>query len=147
MTQKPTIIRPMTLDDIPELAKLYRQFWNQPSNIQKMKTLLEKFLARDDYIFLSAIEDDKLIGSVMGIVCEQPYGECVPFLVLQNFVVDQDHRRKGVASLLLAEIENWGRAKGCGWCDLVSYACRKGACAFYLASGFSADSVGFRKTL
>ena len=48
------------------------------------------------------------------------------FLVLQNFIVDKDHRRKGVASLLLAEIENRAREKGYSWCDLVSSAIREG---------------------
>ena len=145
--QQSIIVRTMVLEDIPELAELYRQFWGQSSSVPKMTALLEKLLQRDDYIFLSAVEGNKLIGSVYGIVCECPYYICRPFLVLQNFIVDQDHRRKGVASLLLAELEDRAREKGCDHCDLVSYAVREGACSFYRARGFSTDTAGFRRLL
>ena len=139
-------VRSMVLEDIPELAELYRQFINQSSNVPEMTNVLKRLLTREDYIFLSAIEETKLIGSVQGIVCEQLYGIARPFLVVQNFIVDQDHRRKGVARLLLAELENRAIEKGCYHCDLITYANREEACSFYRASGFTAD-VGFRKPL
>ena len=52
-------VRPMILDDIPELAELYRQFWGQSSSISNMKELFERLLTRDDYCFLSAMEETK----------------------------------------------------------------------------------------
>ena len=143
---KSIIIRPMILEDIPELAELYRQFWNQSSDILKMVTLLERLLTREDYIFLSAIGENKLIGSVYGIVCEQPYGICQPFLVLQNLIVDQAHRRKGVANFLLATLEILAIEKGCYHCDLITDAHREEAIRFYLAHGFE-EHIGFRKRI
>jgi ribosomal protein S18 acetylase RimI-like enzyme len=140
----------MILDDVPELAELYRQFFNQPSHISRMTEILEILQTRNDYIFLVAVDGDKLVGSVMGIVCWHLYGCCYPFLVLQNFIVDQEHHRKGVASLLLAEIERRAIEKGCLWCDLISSASREAACGFYRDrgfSGFAEGTAGFRKTL
>jgi ribosomal protein S18 acetylase RimI-like enzyme len=141
------IVRPMILDDIPELAELYRQFWGHSSDVPKMIELMERLLPREEYIFLSAVEDGKLVGSVYGIVCEQPYGSCKPFLVLHCLIVDQDHRQKGVASLLFAELEYRAREKGCIHCDLITYADNEAACSFYRACGFPTDTAGFRKTL
>ena len=144
------IVRPMVLEDILELAELYRQFFNQSSHVPKMTEILERLLTRDDYIFLSAACGDKLVGTVMGIVCEHLYGNCAPFLVLQNFIVDQEHHRKGVGSLLLAEMESRAKEKGCLCCDLVSTTYRVGACRFYRDRGFDGiyeGTVGFRKLL
>ena len=146
--QSPSItVRPMVLEDIPELAELYRQFWNQSSSVPEMTNVLERILPREDYIFLSAVEGTKLIGSVQGIVCEQLYGIARPFLVLHSLVVDPCHRRKGVARLLLDGLESRAKAKGCYWCDLISYAHNEGACSFYRANGFYENTVGFRKPL
>jgi GNAT superfamily N-acetyltransferase len=141
----PIITRPMILDDIPELAELYRQYWDEPSEIPKMKEHFQRLLKRDDYIFLSAVEETQLIGTVMGIVCESLYGDCRPYLLIEDLIVDQHHRRKGVASWLLAELENWARKKGCRQALLVSEASREDARCFYLARGFPADNIGFKK--
>lgn len=140
------IVRPMVLEDIPELAELYRQFWDQSSDVPEMIKLMERLLTRDDYVFLSAVEGSKLIGSVYGIVCEIPYRHCRPFFVIQNVIVDEDHRRKGVASLLFDELEHRAREKGCIQCDLITNPFREAAVGFYQGRGFAAD-VGFRKPL
>ena len=81
------LIRPMISEDIPALAELYRQYWSEPSDVTKMHELFQKLLARDDYLLLSAVEENKLVGSVMGIVCEELYGDCRPFLLVEDLIV------------------------------------------------------------
>lgn len=46
-----------------------------------------------------------LVGSVMGVTCEELYGSCKPFLVLENMIVDRKYRNKGVGKALISEIE------------------------------------------
>jgi len=139
-------IRYLQLQDIPALAELYRQFWGESSNVEKMKEKFAQLREREDYILLSAVEGEKLCGSVMGIVCQELYGECAPFLVLENMVVDSAYRRGGVGKALLAELEKWAKAKGCRQIILVTEAYREDACGFYEAEGFHPTaSKGFKK--
>ncbi len=90
------IIREMITDDIPQLEQLYRQFWNAESCAETMNRQFTKLQKKDNYIFISAIENNKLFGSVMGILCEELYGDCKPFLVLENMIVDKNYRNKGI---------------------------------------------------
>jgi GNAT superfamily N-acetyltransferase len=146
------MIRKMIFEDIPSLAELYRQFWNVPSDVAKMEELFHRVQKQEEYVLLCAIEENNiegnnLIGTVMGIVCEELYGDCRPFLLIENLIVDQHHRRKGVGGLLLAELEKWARDKNCRQAILVSEASREDARSFYLARGFPPDSIGFKKKL
>ena len=141
------LVREMISEDIPQLAEIYRQFWGELSDIAKMETTFRTLKQRDTHIFLSAVENDELIGTVMGIVCEELYGACRPFLLIENLIVDKKHRRKGVARLLLAELENRARERGCWQMILVTEADRKDACAFYKVNGFQLNNAGFKKKL
>jgi len=38
---------------------------------------------------LSAVENSLLIGSAMGVICGELYGDCRPFLVLENMIVEK----------------------------------------------------------
>lgn len=58
-----------------------------------------------NYILLSALEENHLIGSVLGIICEELYGECKPFLLIEDLIVDHKYRRKGIGKALMTEIE------------------------------------------
>lgn len=140
-------IREMQFTDIPQLAELYRQFWGTPSNVQKMEMLFPVLQKKESHIFLSAVEGEKLVGTLMGIVCEELFGECQPFLVLENLMVDENHRRLGIAKSLLAQMETIARRRGCWQMILVTEADRSAACAFYHSAGFLPGITGFKKKL
>lgn len=140
-------VRNMELEDIEALAGLYRLFWNEPSNIFKMREQFLKLKETGMHIFLSAIEDGNLTGSVMGVVCEEIYGECRPFLVVENMVVDRSSRRKGVGNALLSELERQAKEKNCTQMILVTEADRQDACGFYEAYGFQQNNKGYKKKL
>ncbi|AGF56050.1 GNAT superfamily N-acetyltransferase [Clostridium saccharoperbutylacetonicum] len=107
------IIRKMQFEDIPRLAILYKQFWNENSNIKKMQKQFEKFQHYDTHILLCATEESKLIGSVMGIVCEELYGDCRPFLVIENMIIDKNYRKKGVGKALFLDLESIAKERNC----------------------------------
>jgi ribosomal protein S18 acetylase RimI-like enzyme len=133
-------IRDLQVEDIKSLSELYYQFWNENSDIQKMKTKFIKLHNDSTYIFLCAIENEKLVGSVMGIVCEELYGDCKPFLVIENMIVDKTCRKKGVGKTLFAELEKRAKDRDCTQIILVTETEREDACGFY-------ESVGFHPTM
>lgn len=132
-------IRYMIEEDIPQLSTLYEQFWGDKSDTEKMRTQYKKLLGAGTHIFLSAVDEGKLIGSVMGVICEELYGECRPFLVIENMIVDKNSRRTGAGRALLSELERRARERGCTQMILVTESNREDACGFYEALGFPKD--------
>ena len=101
----------LTDDDLAALAGLYKQFWGQDSCLERMRETFGRLKGDPRYIFLAVRSESRLIGSVMGIVCEELYGDCVPFMVVEDVIVDTDLRRQGIGSALLCELEKTGRGK------------------------------------
>jgi len=141
-------IRDLKAKDLRALSRLYYQFWSEESDIQKMKDKFAKLQKNESYIFLCADENERLIGSVMGVVCEELYGDCKPFLVLENMVVDKNCRQKGVGRALLAELERRAKARDCTQIILVTEIDRKDACGFYESAGFHPTAnKGYKKKI
>jgi ribosomal protein S18 acetylase RimI-like enzyme len=135
-------------DDLPDLAELYRQFWGEESSLDTMRMTYQRLAANPNYIFLAAKHDGQLIGSVMGIICEELYGDCDPFMVVEDVIVDKDQRRKRVGAGLMREIENVAVQRGCGYILFVTESNRNEAIRFYESLGYKSDDYrGFKKRL
>ena len=142
------IIRNLESDDMESLSKLYYQFWTVESNIINMKRTFSNLEKNDAYIFLCAVEETHLVGSVMGIVCEELYGECQPFLVVENMVVAGEYRKKGIGKILFEELEKRAKIKGCSQIILVTEMDRSDACGFYESAGFHPSAnKGYKKKI
>ena len=141
-------IRRMVKEDIPELTLLYKQFWNEDSPIKLMEKKFTELRENPNYVFISALEENHLIGSVSGIICEELYGECKPFLVIENLIVDQKYRRKGTGKALMNEIEKIATEQGCYQILLITHNDRTDAIAFYESLEFNPSThKGFKKPL
>lgn len=141
-------IRRTTKEDIKELALLYKQFWNEDSLIELMEIKFIELQENPNYILLSALEENHLIGSVLGIICEELYGECKPFLLIEDLIVDHKYRRKGIGKALMTEIEKLALENDCYQILLITHNDRKDVIAFYESLGFNPDThKGFKKTL
>ena len=98
------------------------------------------------HIVLAAEDGGRLVGSVMGVVCEELYGDGRPFLVVENLIVDKGQRRKG-AGRMLRELEKAAEARDCAQMILVTEEERADACGFYEAYGFDRRHRGYKKTI
>jgi GNAT superfamily N-acetyltransferase len=97
---------------------------------------------------LSAVENGLLIGSIMGVICGELYGECRPFLVLENMIVDKEYRNRGVGKALMSELEKIAVEKTCTQIILVTETNRIDACKFYESKGYSPNiHTGYKKKL
>lgn len=142
------IIRNMIIEDLPELALLYKQFWGKESDLKSMKELFKILSDRDSHIMLSAIDDNKLVGSVTGIICDELYGQCKPFMVLENMIVDIRYRNKGIGKALIEDLERIALERQCTQIILVTEVNRNDACSFYEQIGYSRDTHrGYKKKL
>lgn len=142
------IVREMITDDIPQLAQLYKQFWDEESSVETMRKKYNQFQENGSHILLSAVENGELIGSIMGVICGELYGDCRPFLVLENLIVDRRYRNQGVGKALTSELEKKAAEKNCTQIILVTETNRIDACRFYESAGYNPDThTGYKKKL
>jgi ribosomal protein S18 acetylase RimI-like enzyme len=140
-------VRRLRQEDLPALAGLHRQFWGAESDLERMRTRFQELETDPRYILLCAAVEQVVVGSIMGIVCDELYGDCRPFLLMENLVVDAAHRRKGIGRLLLAELQRQGRKRGCSQILFITEADRKDALSFYESAGYDPRKhVGFKKS-
>ena len=141
-------IAKLTENDLEALAGLYKQFWGEESSLEKMRSTYQGLRTNPNYIFLVANRAGHLAGSVMGIVCEELYGECKPFMVVEDVIVDQNNRRQGVGSLLMRELERIAVSRDCAYILFVTEQERTTAHQFYESLGYNSEKYrGFKKRL
>ncbi len=141
-------IRELTKEDMPALAVLYRAFWEEDSDPAAMGKQLEAMHAEGGVLVLGAFEGGELRGSVTGYFCRDLYGDCRPFLLVENMAVAASARRTGVGRRLLGELERRAEEAGCSQMLLVTESGRTGAHRFYEAMGFGRGThSGFKKVL
>ena len=89
-----------------------------------------------------------MIGTIQGVICEELYGGCFPFLVMENFVIAEKYRGKGVGRQLLSELERIGKERKCSQIIFITEADRKETIGFYEKVGFNSTThTGFKKSL
>ena len=142
------MIRDLLREDLAELALLYECFWDEKSDPGKMNDMFSRLDADPAYIHLCYIgENGRMVGTVMGIVCHELYGECRPFMVLENMVVKPDMRKKGIGRELFLELEKRAGLARCSQIILVTEKSRRDACSFYESLGFMKQNTGYKKKL
>ena len=133
-------IRNAALDDIDEVAALWRQFGG-PTRSLGQHDEARALLARDPEALIVACADGAgVIGSLIvgwdGWRCH-----------LYRLVVHPDHRREGVAGLLLAEGRRRAVALGAARLDAMVHRDNVGAIAFWEAQDFELQDDDARWSL
>lgn len=138
----------LTQSDLPALAELYRLFWGEESAPARMRATLARRGDDPDYLFVAARRDGILVGSVMGVFCDELYGDCRPFLLVEDFVVDASRRRAGIGSAMMRELERCATERDCAAILLMTDAERTEAVRFYESLGYTCEPYrGFKKYL
>jgi predicted N-acetyltransferase YhbS len=136
------IIEKLNIDDIPNLLKLYDELISFESSLDKSIETYKEMLMDENYFLVVAKEDTKIVGSVLGIYCK-----CLvmPFLVIEDVIVKDGLRGKGIGQKLMATMDEFAKTKNCSYAILVSSDYRKKAHKFYENIGFIDGVRGFRK--
>jgi len=134
--------------DLGDLAKLYEQFWGEESSISKMNETFTRIEKDENYILLGLKIDGRLAGSVMGVICQELYGDCKPFMVVEDVIVDKSFRRKGMGTKLMNRLETIAKQRNCSNIMFVTEKERKDAHRFYSSLGFKHEGYkGYKKKL
>ncbi len=88
--------------------------------------------------------DGKVVGTADLIVAANLSHHGLPWAVVENVVVEESMRRKGIATLLLKHLIDLAKQSGCYKITLSSNKKRAAAHRFYESLGFDQYGYGFR---
>lgn len=141
-------IREAVRQDIEGLGELLFQLIGNRSEPRQMKLVFDKMQNDESYILLVAEYEQKIVGSIMGIICYDLAEACKPFMVVENVITDESKRGMGIGKYLMCALEEKAKSHEVTYMMLVSAASRQGAHRFYEAMGYRQDNVvGFKKHL
>ena len=87
-----------TVNDLEAIAALHAHFWGEISDVSAMAQTLARLEGTPDHILLAARVDGSCVGTATGVICHGLYGGFDSYLVIEDVVVDPDHRRAGIAA-------------------------------------------------
>ncbi len=133
--------------DLPAIGRLHEYFWGERSDVASMTRTLTLLADDPDHVILVARINGECVGTATGAICHGLYGGYDTYMVVEDMVVDAEYRRMGIASALLAQLEEAARERGCNQVILLTESVREDAVALYQANGFEARWTGFKKKL
>lgn len=132
----------MLPEDLEQIQVLYKELVPEGCPLDTIQKNYAKTCHLSHYALLVAKEGSEVLGSAIGIVCT---ALDTPFLVVENVIVREDCRGKGVGRAIFEELDRFAVENQCGYAMLASSGYRKGAHKFYEAIGYDDDVRGFRK--
>ena len=136
------IIEKLKLEDLSQVLELHRTLVPFEISFDKSLEIYQEMLINENYYLVVAKEDNKIIGSAIGICCK-----CLAasFLVIEDVIVKDGLRGKGIGKKLMKSLDEFAEKKQCAYAILVSSDFRKNAHKFYENMGFNDSVRGFRK--
>jgi N-acetylglutamate synthase-like GNAT family acetyltransferase len=108
-----------------------------------------KEIRADPANLLLVIEDaGQIVGTAFVTLCRDPMFGFRPYAVVENVIVSEDRRRRGIGHTLFQHIEELANGAECTKIMLLSSSYRADAHTFFMQVGFTADKKrGFIKYL
>ena len=143
------IVRFAVEEDLPRLNGLRKQVFDlhaagkpevfKPAFTDELRDFIHVIFQDPAQKIVLAETDGRLLGyAVLHRIIrpETPFMHRRDYLDIDEFCVDEAHRRQGVASALVAFIRDWARAQGFDRLELNMWEFNRDALAFYEAAGF-----------
>lgn len=138
-------LRAATVDDAPILVILYRQLHSSDElDMEGFVSELDRIQATANrWIYLYEADGD-VVGTIDVFLMRNLTRSQRPWAGVENFVVDERHRRQGHGRSILESTIETVRRLGAYKVQLISADRRRGAHSLYTAVGFTAPVTGFR---
>ena len=136
-----------TVRDAPRIAVLCQQL-GYPAPPNEIQRRLSQIVGEEQHaLYVAEAAGGRVLGWIHGYVC--CLVEVEPHVEIGGLVVEESHRGSGIGRLLLEEIEEWAKARGCSTMRLRSNVVRKDAHRFYVNLGYEIvkRQLDFRKVL
>lgn len=135
-------VQKLEICDIEQVTELYKELVPFECDTNQFIDNFYKIQNNQDYYIIVVKQNDIILGTATAICCHAL--DC-NFLVVENVVVREELRGKGVGKAIFNEIDNFARIRSCNYSILVSSGFRRSAHKFYERMGYEEDVRGFRK--
>ena len=105
---------PEDLDDFAKLLTLFAEAFNDAESYAHRRPrpeYLRRLLGKDHFIALAAVDGDALVGALAAYVLEK-FEQERSEVYIYDLAVAQTHRRRGVATALIRELERIAASRG-----------------------------------
>jgi GNAT superfamily N-acetyltransferase len=132
--------------DAAPMAELATQL-GYPTTLEQMRRRLAQVGRAEGHAVYVAVLDSQVVGWIH--VSARPLVQVDRAAEIEGLVVDEACRGRGIGRLLIRQIEQWAREKGCDTIYVRSNIIRERAHVFYQDLGYEniKTSLTFRKTL
>jgi len=145
-------VRLATEGDIPRILDLYRQLAITASQAEQCQNptpndyqrVFAEISPPPGHELLVAEDEGEVIGSLVLLTVPNLSHEARPWALVENVVVDEQYRRRGIGRLLMNYAIGKAKETGCHKIGLSSDTSRKEAHKFYRSMEFEASAHGFR---
>lgn len=142
-----TQIRECKAEDFDGVVVLLRQLWPDRSlDLAALRNTFNDSLGSDWRILLCAVSDQRMLG-FGSLTLKRSLGSAAPVGYVDEMVIDEEHRGRGIGGRILECLTFWARDQGCGHVELDSAFHRKDAHAFYERRGFKSYALLYSKAL
>lgn len=140
----PVTIRPAAFSDISALSSLLKILFSIEEDFVFNENLqrqgLELMLGSEQCCLLVADVSGQVVGMCSGQVTIST-AEGGPALLIEDVVVHEEYRGQGIGRRLMAEVSEWGRAKGVLRFQLLADRNNSPALKFYKSLGWQATQL------
>ena len=145
-------VRDAEIQDLDAILGLYEQLAedrakSMPVAASAAAPILEAIITQRGRALLVADCDGRIAGTADMLVVTNLTHRGMPWAIVENVVVDERQRGRGVGRALMDEIIHRSQDAGCYKIQLLSREHREGAHAFYQSLGFHPSARGFRRYL
>ena len=139
VTGPPCSIRRATEADAPAIESLYRELVSD-GDIHVLPGHIAALAESSTSFLLVAKIDDTVYGTALLTLCPDVMYGTQPFGVIENIVVTQSKRVRGIGRSLLGQIEQIAAHHDCTKVMLLSDRTRRDAHVFFQKCGFSGET-------
>ena len=140
-------IRRCTAADFDAVVSLLRQLWPEKAlNRESLRRVFDRALRSEAQCYLCAVEDGRVVGFCSMTLINSLWVEA-PLAYLNELVVAEDSRGRGIGSQLMNAMTELARQQGAKQVELDSAFHRKAAHRFYESGGFESRAYVFSRPL
>ena len=140
-------IRKAQVGDTGALCRLIRQLAGEETTPAQAEAAIHEIEANPACRLLVAAEDGEVVGSLYLVVAPNLTHGGRPWSVIENMIVEESRRRRGIGRALMDQAMEIAREAGCYKMFLGSNVKRADAHEFYRALGFHVHGPVFRVDL
>ncbi len=143
-------IREAKEQDLPAIMDLYKQFDasdGEQLSIEEARQTFKKLNAYPDCKLYVAVKDEQIVGTFVLLIMDSLAHRGKPAGIVEDVVVDEQWRRKGIGKLMMQFAMDQCKRTGCSKLALSSNMQRTAAHQFYESLGFQKFGYSFRVDL